>query len=182
MEQRSNAPAEVAETIWERIVAVDNKILAFLERHSLTLLRVSLGIVFVWFGALKVFGATPVTELVSSVVYWVDPDWFVPVLGVFELIVGLGLIFGTGMRIVLLLFLAQMAGTFLVLIIRPEIAFQGGNPLLLTTEGEFVVKNLVLISAGLAVGSGLRALPKWQASPPEPRGADSEPAKKGQSA
>lgn len=162
MARRSSVPAELAETIWDRIVTADLTVLAFLNRHSLTLLRVSLAVVFIWFGALKIFGATPVTDLVASVVYWVDPDWFVPVLGLFEVAVGLGLLFAVGMRAVLFLFLAQMLGTFLVLVIRPDIAFQDGNPLLLTTEGEFVVKNLVLASAGLTVGARLRALPKWR--------------------
>jgi putative oxidoreductase len=54
-----------------------------------------------------------------------------------------------------------MMGTFLVLVIQPEVAFQDGNPLLLTTEGEFVIKNLVLLSAGLMIGSRLKALPQW---------------------
>jgi uncharacterized membrane protein YkgB len=49
-----------------------------------------------------------------------------------------------------------LAGTFLVLVVRPDIAFQAGNPFLLTTEGEFVVKNLVLIAGGLVVGSTVR--------------------------
>jgi putative oxidoreductase len=59
------------------------------------------------------------------------------------------------MGILALLFL-QLAGTFLVLLIWPEAAFQEGNPLFLTTEGEFVIKNLVLIAAGLAVGGTVR--------------------------
>jgi uncharacterized membrane protein YkgB len=63
---------------------------------------------------------------------------------------------------VLVLFALQMIGTFLVLITQPDVAFQHGNPLLLTTEGEFVVKNLVLLSAGLMIGSRLQALPKWR--------------------
>jgi uncharacterized membrane protein YkgB len=65
------------------------------------------------------------------------------------------------LRIVLALFALQMIGTFLVLVIQPEVAFQDGNPLLLTTEGEFVIKNLVLLSAGLVIGSRLKALPRW---------------------
>jgi uncharacterized membrane protein YkgB len=162
MEQQPITPAEVAETAWDRIVSLDGRVLRFLDLHSLTLLRVSLGIVFIWFGALKVFGVAPVSELVASVVYWVDPKWLVPVLGVLEVGVGLGLLLSVGMRLVLFVFLAQMIGTFLVLIIRPDIAFQDGNPLLLTTEGEFVIKNLVLISAGLTVGARLRSLPPWR--------------------
>lgn len=162
MSDRSGAPpAVLAETVWTRLRHLDLKIIRFLGRRSVPLLRVSLGLVFVWFGALKVAGVTPVADLVASVVYWVDPGWFVPVLGGFEILVGLGLISSRMMRLVLLLFALQMIGTFLVLIVRPDIAFQGGNPLLLTVEGEFVVKNLVLLSAGLVVGAGVRALPQW---------------------
>jgi hypothetical protein len=80
---------------------------------------------------------------------------------VFETLVGVGLLLGRGLRLVLALFVLQMMGTFLVLVAQPDIAFQDGNPLMLTTEGEFVVKNLVLLSAGLMIGSRLRALSSW---------------------
>ncbi len=162
-------PSEVAEDVWRRLEAVDVRILEALRRWSTPLLRLSLGSVFVWFGALKVAGATPVADLVAATVYWVDPSWFVPVLGLVEVAVGLGLLFARLLRPVLLLFALQMAGTFLVLVLRPDIAFQGSNPLLLTVEGEFVVKNLVLLSAGLVIGSRLRKLPSW--APPDPQRA-----------
>lgn len=136
-----------------RIQEVDAVIIQLLQRWSVTLLRISLGIVFIWFGALKVFAQTPVTDLVAATVYWVDPDWFVPALGVVEMIVGIGLIVRRALRLVLTLFVAQMAGTFLVLIVLPEVAFEGGNVLELTVEGEFVIKNLVLLTAGFVVGS-----------------------------
>lgn len=134
----------------------DRLIIRFLQVWSIPLLRVSLGIVFVWFGALKVFGVTPVTELVAATVYWVDPDWFVPFLGVVEILVGLGLLTRIGLRAILAVFMLQMAGTFMVLVLLPEVAFQDGNPLKLTVEGEFVIKNLVLLSSGLVVGSMVR--------------------------
>ena len=134
----------------------DRMVVAALQRWSVPILRVSLGIVFLWFGALKVFGGTPVADLVAATVYWVDPDWFVPLLGVVEMLVGAGLILRRAMRTILAVFLAQMAGTFLVLILLPEIAFQDGNPFKLTVEGEFVIKNLVLLAAGLVVGATVR--------------------------
>jgi putative oxidoreductase len=161
MQNELRTPAEMAERSWRRLERLDSRILAFLERAALPLLRVSLGLVFVWFGVLKIAGETPVTELVADTVYWVDPSWFVPLLGVFEVVVGIGLLLGRLLRIVLALFALQMMGTFLVLVIQPEVAFQDGNPLLLTTEGEFVIKNLVLLSAGLVIGSRLKALPRW---------------------
>ena len=134
----------------------DRMVVATLQRWSIPLLRTSLGVVFLWFGALKVFGVTPVSDLLALTVYWVDPNWFVPVLGVVEMLVGAGLVLRRAMRTILAVFLAQMAGTFLVLLLLPDVAFQDGNPLKLTVEGEFVVKNLVLLSAGLVVGSTVR--------------------------
>ena len=135
---------------WQR---VDAAMVGFMAAWGIRLLRICLGVVFIWFGALKVSGHSPVVALVAAVVPWFPPDVFVPVLGGWEILVGAGLFFRIALRLTLLLFWAQMAGTFLVLLLRPDIAFQHGNLLLLTTEGEFVIKNLVLISAGLVVGS-----------------------------
>ena len=136
-----------------RFLSLDASITTFFQRWSIVVLRVSVALVFIWFGALKVFDVTPVADLVGDTVYWVDPNWFVPVLGVFEVIVGLGLLLRRGLRVVLGLFAAQMVGTFLVLVLQPDVAFQDGNPLLLTVEGEFVIKNLVLLAAGMVVGA-----------------------------
>jgi uncharacterized membrane protein YkgB len=135
----------------ETMHQVDQTLGGFFRRWGVPALRVSLAIVFIWFGALKVFGVTPVSDLVADTVYWFDPDWVVPALGVVEIIVGLGLLFRVAMRAVLGLFFLQMVGTFLVFILQPDVAFQDGNPLLLTVEGEFVAKNLVLIAAGMVI-------------------------------
>ena len=133
--------------------SIDVAIVRFLRRWSIPALRISVGIVFVWFGALKVFDVTPVTDLVARTIYWFDPEWVVPVLGAFEILVGIGLLFKIALRATLLLFAGQMVGTFLVLVLLPDVSFQNGNPLLLTVEGEFVIKNLVLLSAGMVVGA-----------------------------
>lgn len=154
--------SELAEALWKRFVLLDARIRRSLGRMGLPLIRISLATVFLWFGLLKIFDVSPVSDLVSRTVYWVDPDWFVPFLGVLEVVIGLALLIGRGLRLVLPLFAAQMLGTFLVLVVLPEIAFQEGNPLLLTTEGEFVVKNLVLLSAGLAVGGQVRRPRPWR--------------------
>lgn len=135
---------------------VDSAIVRWMSRFGILLLRMALGLVFVWFGVLKIFGVSPVADLVSQTVYWVSPVFFLPFLGWWELLVGVGLLLGIFLRTILFLFFLQMAGTLLVLVLRPEIAFQGGNLFLLTATGEFVVKNLVLISAGLVIGSTVR--------------------------
>ena len=136
--------------------AADARVIPFLRGVSMPLLRISLGLVFVWFGALKVFDVSPVARLVARTVYGVDPVWFVPLLGLFEVSVGVLLLASRLLRLALGLLVLQMVGTFLVLVVLPGVAFQHGNPLLLTVEGEFIVKNLVLISAALVVGSTLR--------------------------
>ena len=137
---------------------LDRSFLGWLGRWSIPLLRISLGVVFVWFGALKVLGVSPVSDLVGDTVYWVDPDWFVPVLGIAEMVIGVLLVVGRLLRAALFVFAAQMVGTALVFVVLPEVAFQDGNPLKLTVEGEFVVKNLVLLTAGLVVAAGLRPM------------------------
>ncbi len=129
-----------------------------LARIGVPLLRISVGIVFLWFGMLKIFEVSPVSALVANTIYWFDPDVVVPALGAVEVFVGACLLAGRLMRLALPLLVLQMAGTFLVLVILPEIAFRDGNPLLLTVEGEFVVKNLVLLSAALVIGSRLAPL------------------------
>ncbi|MDQ2586932.1 hypothetical protein CKY47_23680 [Saccharothrix yanglingensis] len=124
-----------------------------LRALSVPLLRGSLGVVFVWFGALKVAGATPVADLVARIVPWLDPGAFVFALGVLEVVLGVALVVGRRLRWVALLVVLHLAGTFLVLVVQPAAAFRAGNPLLLTMTGEFVVKNLVLITAALVVMS-----------------------------
>lgn len=129
---------------------------ALLRRVSVPLLRWCLGLVFVWFGALKVAGRTPVADLVAGTVPWLDAAWFVPALGAVEVILGLALIIGYRLDLVSLVLAAHLAGTFLVFVMQPGVAFHDGNPLLLSTEGEFVAKNLVLIAGALVVAAQSR--------------------------
>ena len=135
--------------LWDR---VDQRMVRFMDAYGIGLLRISLAVVFIWFGMLKIMGRSPVYDLVARTVYWVSPDAFVPFLGAWEVVIGTGLLFRFALRVTLFLFWVQLAGTFLVLVFRPDIAFQHHNPFLLTTEGEFVIKNLVLICAGLVIG------------------------------
>jgi len=138
---------------WERL---DGLVAGFMELHGTTLLRLALALVFVWFGALKLADRSPVADLVADTVYWLPAGLFVRFLGAWEVAIGLGLLLPLALRLTLLLFFLQMAGTFLVLVIHPGEAFQSGNPLLLTLTGEFVIKNLILITAGLVIGSTVR--------------------------
>ena len=135
---------------------VDAGVAGLMEVYGITILRVAVAIVFIWFGALKVAGQSPVEDLVTDTVYWVDADFFVTFLGIWEIAIGIGLLLGVALRLVLLLFFTQMLGTFLTVVIHPGVVFDDSNPLLLTVTGEFIVKNLVLIAAGIVIGSTVR--------------------------
>lgn len=145
-------------TLRRRLESYDRTIRELLGRASPMLLRISLAVVFVWFGALKVAGVSAVGGLVAATVPFLDSAWFVPALGVVEIVIGLAFATGRILRVVLPVFAAHMAGTFLVLVALPDVAFQGANPLLLTAVGEFVVKNVVLLTSGLVVASGVEPL------------------------
>ena len=138
------------------VADLERRAVAVLRRVGLTLLRISLGVVFVWFGALKVANVTPVGDLVAGTLPFVDPAWFVPFLGGVEVALGLGLLLGRAITVVSAILVAHLCGTFLVLVMQPELAFQNGNPLLLTTIGEFVIKNVVLIASALVLAARLR--------------------------
>ncbi|NQW74213.1 MAG: hypothetical protein HQ451_01390 [Candidatus Planktophila sp.] len=136
------------------IKEIDRFLIDTLNRLSLPALRISLGIIFIWFGALKPFGDSPAVDVITKTVYWFDPDIFIPILGVWEMAIGLCLLYTPLIRAGLFLLALQMPGTFLPLIILPEVCFID-IPFNLTLEGQYIVKNLVLIGAAIVVGSRL---------------------------
>lgn len=133
-----------------------------LNRFSLPALQLSLGVIFIWFGALKPFGDSPANEVITKTVYWFDPDIFIPILGVWEMAIGICLLVTPLIRVGLFLLALQMPGTFLPLVLRPEICFID-IPFNLTLEGQYIIKNLVLIGAAIVVGSRLVPLAEKKA-------------------
>ena len=128
----------------------------FMSRWGITLLRYSLGIIYIWFGILKPIGLSPAQELVENTVYWFDnPSDFVPILGWWEVLIGLTMCIKPLIRISIILLFIQMPGTFLPLILFPDVCFTT-FPLGLTLEGQYIVKNLIIISAAIVVGSSVR--------------------------
>lgn len=123
--------------------------------YGKTILRFSLGIIFIWFGYLKIIDASPAKEVVSATIFWIDAEVFFPILGIWEVLIGLFLCFKRTIRIAIGLLLFQMPGTFLPLIILPEVCFEN-FPLELSMEGQYIIKNLILISAAIVIGGTLR--------------------------
>lgn len=144
----------------QRFESFDAVIAGWMDRWGLRLLRYSIGIVFVWFGALKPLGLSPAAELVANTVYVVSPELFVPVLGIWEVLIGLCLLYRPLIRLGILLLFFQMPGTFLPLLLLPEVTFVQ-FPYALTIEGQYIIKNLVMIGAALVVGATVRATPRF---------------------
>lgn len=140
-------------SVRQKFRIVEAQITEELRRISLPLLRCAFGIVFLWFGALKVIGVSPVGDFVAGTLPWFDRAWLVPVVGLFEVAIGVALITGRYLFLVCGVLVGHLAGTFLALLMQSEVAFQGGNPLLLAASGEFVVKNLVFIAAALVLAA-----------------------------
>jgi len=148
---------------------IDRAITDWMARNGLVILRVGLGIVFFWFGILKFFpGLSPADSLVRSTIYFINPDVFIPILAAWETLIGLGLITGKFMRITLLLLFLQMPGTALPLVLLPNVVWTV-FPYGLTLEGQYIVKNMVLIGAGLVLGATVRG-GGLTSAPPDSRG------------
>lgn len=130
-----------------------------MDRNGIRLLRVSLGVIFVWFGALKMYGVSPDQELAAHTVYWFDPDILIPLLGGWEIVTGACLLIRPLIRVAIALLLLQMPGTLLPLLLLPDICFTS-IPFGLTMEGQYIIKNLVLISAAIVVGGTVRKKPE----------------------
>ncbi len=134
---------------------VDRQIAGVMEKYGFVVLRISIAIIFIWFGLLKPLGISPAEGLVRATVYWVDPDLFVPFLGWWEVAIGVTLLFRPLIRIAILLLFLQIPGTFLPLVLLPDVTFTH-FPYGLTTEGQYIIKNLVIIGAALVIGGRVR--------------------------
>jgi len=138
----------------QKFRTVEEQLTEELRRISLPLLRCAFGVVFFWFGALKVVGASPVSDFVAGTLPWFDRAWLVPAVGLFEMAIGIGMIAGRGIFLICAVLVGHLAGTFLSLVMQSDVTFQHGNPLLLASAGEFVMKNLVFIAAALVLAAG----------------------------
>ena len=119
------------------------------------LIRIPIFIIFFWFGFLKIVDLSPAQELVQDTVYWMpflSAEMWTYVIGFWEVLIGVFFLFKKTTLIAMLLLLIQMGGTFLPLVILPEITFQDSNPFLPTLEGQYIIKNIIIITAALIIG------------------------------
>ncbi len=144
-----------------RFDIVDARITNWMARHGVPLLRISLGVVFLWFGALKFFpGLSPAHDLAARTVevltFGIVPARIsIPSLAAWECLIGVGLLFGIFMRATLFLLAVQMAGTLMPLLLFPGEVFTR-IPYAPALEGQYIIKNAVLISAAIVLGATVR--------------------------
>lgn len=140
---------------------LDAAVTGWMARHAITLLRVGLGLVFLWFGVIKfVPGWSPAEGLATATISRltggaVPASVSLPVLAAWETLIGVGLLSGRFLRLTLLLLFLQMPGTVMPLFLFPAETFTR-VPLAPTLEGQYIIKNLVLVAAALAVGATVR--------------------------
>lgn len=121
-----------------------------MDQYSIVLMRITLAIVYIWFGVLKVIGMSPAGELVEQTAYWFNPDIFVPFLGICEVIIGLGLLIKRFIPYTIILLLMHMSVTLFPIFILKTICFDT-FPYCPTLVGQYIIKNLVLISGALVI-------------------------------
>jgi uncharacterized membrane protein YphA (DoxX/SURF4 family) len=140
---------------------IDIAITRWMSAKGLVILRLSIGIVFFWFGILKFFeGLSPAEDIavrtISTMTFGLIGDKVILYgLATWEVLIGIGLIFRIFLRETLLLLYLQMLGTFMPIFIFPGEVFHI-FPISFTLEGQYIVKNIVLLSAGIVLGATVR--------------------------
>lgn len=141
--------------------AVDVRVTHWMARYGVVTLRVALGVVFFWFGVLKFFPNLSPAQTLAVKTIDVLTLGLVPgtvsllLLATLECAIGLALILGRPMRLTLLLLAFQMVGAASPLVLFPGEVFTA-LPYAPTLEGQYIIKNVVLVSAGLVIGATVR--------------------------
>lgn len=138
-----------------RLRSIDERVASWMEGWGHLLHRLSLGVMFTWFGAMKLMGFSTATALLSRTIYWGPEDVVVSLLGAWEIAAGLALIHRPLIRVALLLLAIRLPATALALVLQADVTFADA-PLVPTPEGQFLIKDLLLFSAALVIGGTVR--------------------------
>lgn len=148
-------------TLFTWFTRLDRTLTTVMARSGIQFSRIALGVIFFWFGVLKFFpGLSPAQDLaartISTLSFGLIPAFIsLPILATWECAIGLGFLSGKFLRITILLLFLQMPGTLLPMIFFPNETFTV-FPIAPTLEGQYIIKNFVLIGAGLIIGATVR--------------------------
>lgn len=140
------------------LLSTEAKATEWMRKNGDAMLRISIGIVFFWFGVLKFFpGASPAQDLairtIDLLTFGLLPaSLIINMLALWEVLIGLGFMTGKYLKTTLLLLFAQMLGTFTPVFLFPAEVFTA-IPYAPTLEGQYIIKNIVIVSAGFVIGA-----------------------------
>lgn len=129
---------------------IDQKILGAFHKYGHDIHRFSLGFIFVWFGLLKPFGAKTTTSLLAHTIYFFPPEVVLPLLGWWEVAIGICLIYKPLVRFSIILQVIRIPGTILAFFMHPEICFVH-IPYVPSPEGQYLIKDIIILLAGIAI-------------------------------
>jgi len=139
---------------------IDVKLINFFKKISVPVARFGLFVIFFWFGFLKVIGLSPAMQLVQQLfeqtISFISFNNFIILFGLFECLIGILFIIRGFERIVIPMLFLHMVMTFLPLFILPEVTWS--RFLVPTLEGQYIIKNLVIIAAAIGIASNLHPL------------------------
>ncbi|MFW3441827.1 doxx family protein [Aliarcobacter butzleri] len=125
-------------------------------QNTIKLMRLSLGIIFVWYGMLKFFPTlSPAEDLAIKTIdimffHLIDGSLSIKLLAILEVAIGIGFLSGYYIKLVTIIFLGHMLCTFAPLFILPELSFTHA-PYAFTLVGQYIVKNIVFILVGVMI-------------------------------
>ena len=146
-----------------RYTKFDRDLTAWMAKYGLKFLRISIGLIYVWFGGLKFFeGLSPAENLsvrtIDTLTFGILSEQAILYgLATWETLIGLGLLFNIFLRETLILLYLQILGTFTPLFLFPSEAFIR-MPYVPTLEGQYIIKNLIVVSAGIVIGATARGI------------------------
>ncbi|MEI9934326.1 MAG: hypothetical protein WDM71_05625 [Ferruginibacter sp.] len=142
---------------------VEKRSIIFLNKYSVDILRISLGIIFILFGAVKFWnGLSPAEGLAIRTLNVLTFNCIkgiiaIKILAAWECLIGAGLLYNKYIRVTLILLFIHLLGTFLPLLFFPKEIWTS-PPLVFTILGQYIVKNLVLISAAMVLAASRKTV------------------------
>lgn len=139
----------------EQFEHLDRRITTWMRRHGHYLERWAIGVVFVWFGMLKVLEYKSATSIIAETVYAGDPATTARLLGLWEAAIGLCLVIRPLARVAIALLVVRLPGTLLALVLKPDVCWTD-VALVPTIQGQYLIKDAILFSAAIMIGGELR--------------------------
>lgn len=144
------------------IQKIDVELINFFRRVSVPAARFGLFVVFFYFGLLKVIGLSPASPLVQQLfeetLGFISFGTFIILFGLFECLIGILFAIPGLERVVMPLLFLHMITTFMPLFILPDSTWS--RFLVPTLEGQYIIKNLVIIAAAIGIAAHLQPFSK----------------------